>query len=126
MVTFQLPIPQSPICDPRTGIISRDWYLFLNSFYQAAGSSTGGTVTSNDTQLLFSQQRVVPAETSNLSQRISGIESLLLMMRDERSEIETLKKRIEQLEILLLARERSFGATVSANQRVSNGRLDGP
>lgn len=126
MIAFQLPIPQSPICDPKTGIVSRDWYLFLNSFYQAAGSSTGGTVTSNDTQLLLAQQRATPSEITNFTQRISGLEALLMMIRDERSEVESLKKRIDQLELLLLARERSFGATVSANQRVSNGRLDGP
>ena len=43
-MNYTIPIPKSPFIDERTGLISRDWYLFLvNLFKSAASGFTGAT-----------------------------------------------------------------------------------
>ena len=44
-MNFSIPIPQSPVLDARTGLISRDWYLFLVNLFKASASGAVGTTT---------------------------------------------------------------------------------
>lgn len=44
-MNFTIPIPKSPFIDQRTGLISRDWYLFLVNLFTAIGTGTTGTTT---------------------------------------------------------------------------------
>jgi hypothetical protein len=39
---FQIPIPKSPFVDKATGLVNREWYLFLNSLFQTIGSGQIG------------------------------------------------------------------------------------
>ena len=98
MLTFNLPFPQSPICDGQ-GIINRDWYLFLSGISTAAGNGTAANVA--DIQATIELRRM-------------------------RSEIDQLRNQINDMQLLLLAQQRTNGASVSQNSRVANGRMDGP
>ena len=152
MLSFSLPFPQSPVCDSQ-GIINRDWYLFFTGLSNAAGNGTGASISDiqaesdlrrtrgdadqligaiSDTQLLgqamadigrlrgeVSQMRVTLNELQSLSQAIAD-------MRRQRTEIDKIKDLVSDLQLLVLAQQRSNGATVSQNSRVANNRLDGP
>lgn len=39
---------QTPFVDLKTGIISREWYLFLQAMFNRTGGSTGPSATSDD------------------------------------------------------------------------------
>jgi len=45
MATFTIPNPKSTFIDPRTGLVSRDWYIYLNNLLNAVGQGTVGTTT---------------------------------------------------------------------------------
>ena len=39
---LNIPAPQSPIVDPTTGILSREWWYWFQKVYQRTGAATGG------------------------------------------------------------------------------------
>jgi hypothetical protein len=52
-VISQITAPRVPIVDPRTGLISREWFRFINSMYEQLGGGTGaasGTFTTADSK----------------------------------------------------------------------------
>ena len=49
----QITAPRVPLVDPATGLISREWFRFLNAIYEQLGSGTGaasGTFTTADSK----------------------------------------------------------------------------
>lgn len=49
----QITAPRVPIVDPQTGLISREWFRFINSMYEQLGGGTGaasGTFTTADSK----------------------------------------------------------------------------
>jgi len=49
----QIIAPRVPLVDPATGLISREWYRFINSMYEQLGAGTGaasGTFTTADSK----------------------------------------------------------------------------
>lgn len=45
MATFTIPTSKSPLLDPNTSLITRDWFIYLNNLLNAVGSGTIGTTT---------------------------------------------------------------------------------
>lgn len=43
MTNFTIPIPKSPFIEPKTGLISRDWYLFFVALFNSSGSGSSGS-----------------------------------------------------------------------------------
>ena len=53
MTPTQITAPRVPIVDPKTGLISREWFRFLNAIYEQLGGGTGaasGTFTTADSK----------------------------------------------------------------------------
>ena len=49
----QIPAPRVPVVDPATGLMSREWFRFLNNVYEQLGAGTGaasGTFTTTDSK----------------------------------------------------------------------------
>jgi hypothetical protein len=49
----QITAPRVPLVDPKTGLISREWYRFFNAMYEQLGGGTGaasGTFTTADSK----------------------------------------------------------------------------
>jgi hypothetical protein len=49
----QITAPRVPIVDPKTGLISREWFRFFNEIYEQLGGGTGaasGTFTTADSK----------------------------------------------------------------------------
>ena len=49
----QITAPRVPIVDLKTGLVSREWYRFINSMYEQLGAGTGaasGTFTTADSK----------------------------------------------------------------------------
>lgn len=49
----QITAPRVPLVDPKTGLISREWYRFFNAIYEQLGGGTGaasGTFTTADSK----------------------------------------------------------------------------
>jgi hypothetical protein len=49
----QIPAPRVPVVDPATGLMSREWFRFLNNVYEQLGGGTGaasGTFTTADSK----------------------------------------------------------------------------
>jgi hypothetical protein len=49
----QITAPRVPLVDPATGLISREWFRFLNAIYEQLGAGTGaasGTFTTTDSK----------------------------------------------------------------------------
>lgn len=38
----QIPAPRVPIVDANTGLMSREWFRFLNAVYEQLGEGAGG------------------------------------------------------------------------------------
>ena len=52
-VISQISAPRVPIVDLKTGLVSREWYRFINSMYEQLGAGTGaasGTFTTADSK----------------------------------------------------------------------------
>ncbi len=45
MVTFVIPSPKSQFLDKETGLISRDWFIYLSNLLNAIGNGITGTTT---------------------------------------------------------------------------------
>lgn len=45
MTTLSLMPPRVPLVDPRTGMITREWYLFFVGTYDRVGGSDGSSTT---------------------------------------------------------------------------------
>jgi hypothetical protein len=53
MNSTQIPAPRVPVVDPATGLMSREWFRFLNNVYEQLGGGTGaasGTFTTADSK----------------------------------------------------------------------------
>lgn len=49
----QIPAPRVPVVDPATGLMSREWFRFMNNVYEQLGGGTGaasGTFTTADSK----------------------------------------------------------------------------
>jgi hypothetical protein len=49
----QIIAPRVPLVDPKTGLVSREWYRFFNAIYEQLGGGTGaasGTFTTADSK----------------------------------------------------------------------------
>ena len=49
----QITAPRVPIIDPKTGLVSREWFRFFNAIYEQLGGGTGaasGTFTTADSK----------------------------------------------------------------------------
>ena len=49
----QIPAPRVPLIDANTGLISREWFRFLNALYEQLGGGAGGatgTFTTTDSK----------------------------------------------------------------------------
>lgn len=42
---FTIPNPKSPFIDPRTNLVSRDWFIYLSNLLSATGNGNIGTTT---------------------------------------------------------------------------------
>lgn len=38
----QIPAPRVPVIDANTGLMSREWFRFLNAIYEQLGAGEGG------------------------------------------------------------------------------------
>jgi hypothetical protein len=38
----QIPAPRVPVIDANTGLMSREWFRFLNAVYEQLGAGAGG------------------------------------------------------------------------------------
>lgn len=61
----QIPAPRVPFIDERTGLISREWFRFLNNQYQLTG---GGT-----TQTTISDLELTPSLSSNTEDELAVV-----------------------------------------------------
>jgi len=53
MNSTQIPAPRVPVIDPATGLMSREWFRFLNNVFEQLGGGTGaasGTFTTADSK----------------------------------------------------------------------------
>lgn len=66
MTTIKLAPPRVPITDPRTGAVTREWYLFFLGLFERAGGATGLSTTDVDAGNFASMQpaafEVLPAD----------------------------------------------------------------
>lgn len=53
MLNFSMPKPQSPFVDLKTGMVSREWYLFLQSVFTASGGGNDLATQLNDLQIMM-------------------------------------------------------------------------
>lgn len=118
-MALELIPPRVPLTDPRTGLISREWYRFFQALYQRAGGPSGETpediaqdmsddggleelkATTFGIEQQFGQLPPVVFESSNdLTPTVAWvpadvIEAQLQALRDEVAE---LKKQVQALE----------------------------
>lgn len=53
MNSTQITAPRVPLIDPKTGLVSREWFRFFNAIYEQLGGGTGaasGTFTTADSK----------------------------------------------------------------------------
>ena len=68
----QIPAPRVPFLDERTGLVSREWFRFLNNQYQLTGSGTTAT-TLADLEVTPSLAANTEDEIAVLQSQIDGI-----------------------------------------------------
>jgi hypothetical protein len=121
MLAFSIPFPQSPICDAQ-GTINRDWYLFLTGVSASLGNGTQESINNVRSEAILKR---LP-EIDRLRTRVLELEQLVLAQSDKSAALRKMAQQIEDLQMLVLAQQRTNGASVSQNSRVANGRMDGP
>ena len=63
----QIPAPRVPLIDADTGLISREWFRFLNSVYEQLGGGAGGATGT------FKSADTVPKTVTVVNGIITGI-----------------------------------------------------
>jgi hypothetical protein len=63
--TTQIPAPRVPFLDERTGLVSREWFRFLNNQYQLTG---GGTTSTSIADL-----EITPALSANVEDELAVV-----------------------------------------------------
>lgn len=92
-MSFNIIPPQVPFTGP-DGRISREWFAFLLSLFNAVG---GGSVTPSDQQqALLATMR--GTNVSSLESAIREISTTIFLQRSEASAIISLRQRISDLE----------------------------
>ena len=101
MTTVSFVPPRVPFVDLRTGMITREWYLFLQKLFdpQADLALTdalllGLSANNGDAQLNTSMQELRQAPVSATTPAIDDVAPILGLLRDEIAE---LRKAIEGL-----------------------------
>lgn len=95
--------PRVPFLDQRTGLISREWYLFLQGIFIRTGSEEG--VSSETVNILLDNLTAIfrPTNTAQIEQLLREISiSLQAAQRPQRD----LTKRLEEIEARFAAIER--------------------
>ena len=59
----QIPAPRVPFIDERTGLVSREWFRFLNNQYQLTG---GGTTSTSIADL-----EITPSLSANVEDEVA-------------------------------------------------------
>ncbi len=83
----QIPAPRVPFLDERTGLISREWFRFLNNQYQLTG---GGTTSTSIADL-----EIAPSLAANVEDEVAVL----------RTQVDDLQKgppRFEPVMLLLI------------------------
>ena len=63
----QIPAPRVPVVDPATGLMSREWFRFLNAVYEQLGGGIGGATGT------FKSADTVPKTITVVNGIITGI-----------------------------------------------------
>lgn len=91
--------PRVPLTDPRTGLISREWFLFFQSLYVVVGSTeTSGAELTTLVDSILAAAR--PQSTSALTGALNELTSVVLAAGRPAND---LTNRIDQLESELQA-----------------------
>jgi hypothetical protein len=109
--------PRVPLLDPRTGLITREWYRFFFSLFTLTG---GGQNTTSLTDL----QLGPPAPTQeNITEIVVDIESLKTQPTQESAldQIAELQKQIQALELQPAASQGTVTAVTGTAPVVSSG-----
>lgn len=121
--------PRVPLTDPRTGLISREWYRFFLNLFNLTGSGTN-TTTLVDLQLGPADQQQDTSQVDALGQALGSqpsdsalieqiadlqnqVNALKSALQNDPGEIVELKKQIE--EVKLLTRQ-ELGTLAAVNQ----------
>lgn len=95
--------PRVPLTDPRTGIISREWYLFLQGIFIRTGAEAGQNSDVIDDSLNAIYAALRPVNTAQIEQFLREVSALLQgAQRPQRD----LTKRLDEIEARLVAVER--------------------
>lgn len=99
--------PRVALLDPRTGLISREWYLFFQGVFDRIGGATGSSTTdlatalfedagsSETNAMLFSAEQAAGQVPPNAA--IPVVEQLQAELSELRDTVAELRKEIEAL-----------------------------
>lgn len=94
--------PRVALTDPRTGLISREWFLFFQSLYSVVGT----TETSNTDLTDLVNSIIAAARPQNTSALTSALNDLTNVVLAAGRPVNDLTARIEQLEAQVVALQR--------------------
>ena len=89
--------PRVALVDPRTGMIAREWYLFLLGLYMRVG---GAIAPSNSTLDEFLQFDVREADAGELGKRLDEISYQLDMAPDQSAAVAKLRQITDDLQTI--------------------------
>lgn len=99
--------PRVALTDPRTGLISREWFLFFQSLYNVVGS----TETSNTDVTDLVNSIIAAVRPQNTTALTAALNDLINVVLAAGRPANDLSARIEQLEAQVVALQRQFNTS---------------
>lgn len=93
MTTLKFIPPRVQLCDPRTGFINREWYLFFQGVFDRIGGATGESTTDLNTSM-FEDAGIEELKSGFYSSVQDALQAVLVLqdqVAELVKEIETLK-----------------------------------
>lgn len=89
--------PRVPLVDARTGVIAREWYLFLQGLY----IRVGGAVAPNNNELdEYLQFDVREADAGELGKRLDDLSTQLSLLPDQSPAVAQLRQITDDLQAI--------------------------
>lgn len=92
--------PRVPLIEPRTGLISREWYLFFQGVFDRIGGANSEGIGDVVDAINVATASARPAPTQQLAQAISDLAAAVNAAREPvpRNPLEQIELRVQALE----------------------------
>lgn len=92
-LSIRIPSDREPLVDPKTGLITRSWFLFLLWVFQRVGGATGDPIDTSE-EVIAAVEGLLSAPSLAEAQTV---EALTTQINEDRERITQLERLVQDM-----------------------------